>query len=79
MNARPRTEKQKLNDIACSERMRQYHAELKKLKELKVQQETKEETKKEKKPRKPRAKIYNLNKILIKLVFKEILMYIYIV
>ena len=56
MNARPRTEKQKLNDIACSERMRQYHAELKKLKELKVQQETKEETKKEKKPRKPRAK-----------------------
>ena len=31
--------------------MRQYHAELKKLKELKIQQETKEETKKEKKPR----------------------------
>jgi len=56
MMMKPRTEKQINNDKACSERMKKYHAELKKLKEMKAQQETVEETKKEKKPRKPRAK-----------------------
>ena len=58
-DTRPRTEKQKLNDIACSERMKKYHAESKKIKELKAQQETKEETKKERKPRTKKEKKVN--------------------
>ena len=53
INARQRTEKQKLNDIACAERMRKYHADLKMLKEMKLKEDTKEETKK---PRKTRTK-----------------------
>jgi len=44
MMMKPRTEKQINNDKACSERMKRYHAELKKLKELKTQQETEEMT-----------------------------------
>jgi len=51
-----RSEKQKQNDIACSVRLKAYHAEMKRLKEMKSQEETREEIKKEKKPRKPRAR-----------------------
>ena len=56
MAEKQRSEKQKQNDIACSVRLKAYHAEMKRLKEMKAQEETQEEIKKEKKPRKPRAR-----------------------
>ena len=56
MAEKQRSEKQKQNDIACSVRLKAYHAEMKRLKEMKTQEETQEEIKKEKKPRKPRAR-----------------------
>jgi len=56
MAEKQRSEKQKQNDIACSVRLKAYHAEMKRLREIKTQEETQEEIKKEKKPRKPRAR-----------------------
>jgi len=66
-----RSEKQKLNDIACSERMKKYHAEKKLLQELKSEEDKNQEkkNKKEKKisERYPsvRAKSKNNNNELV--------------
>ena len=43
MAEKQRSEKQKQNDIACSVRLKAYHAEMKRLKEMKAQEETQEE------------------------------------
>ena len=42
---RARSEKQKVNDVLCATRMKEYHAELKKLKEARILEDMKQEFK----------------------------------